>query len=395
MSVRRDPNTEHPPKCQADGTRSKEPHPLVTTANDLASLNAHLSSAEAHLANGTDLVLSNPEAAQINLAAAVFDIAYAQIDAKNLAADVAPQPTPPPSGSVGFGQQPMPLPTGSRAYAASDLVFHDAFSGTSLDLTKWWPRIGAQGSVWDNRGQLACPHSGANTPLGNGQDEAQIGTPSQISVNNGLTFSIDPRPNAAPYNTAPYNEYLALGCEMTTYNVAGSDCTGSTAGLTLPNTGWYVQMLAKLPDMQNGVMGVNLWFLEPDGDAPEIDVVQPCFGVQQGAQGSAINRFPFGIGYLNGANGGNQAVPDVGGDVTQAFHVYGVEWIPGRSLTMYFDGEVVYTRTSAQVGGGGLVQGNYEIIMEGAVWLPGLGFTTGYDGSSAKGQVAEIAAYRF
>lgn len=289
--------------------------------------------------------------------------------------------------SVGFGQAPMSLPTGgAKGYSASDLIFHDTFSGGTIDLTKWWPREGAGTVVWNSNGTLACPYSGGNLPLGqSGQFEGQLMHPNQIVQNDGLTYTIKPNTNSShpQYNSES-------GC-MTTYSQSLGDCTGSTARHALPNTGWYAQILAQQPDMQNGCSG-SFWFLSADNpNGYEIDVLQGCFGIQQGAQGADINRYPMACGLV--ASG--QANPDVGVDASLGFHKYGCEWIPGTSLKMFFDGRLV-----ANWSGGSIPSGvNYEMLLHAMAWYEcagTAGWTTRYNGSGTYlFKVAEVAIYRY
>ena len=56
----------------------------------------------------------------------------------------------------------MPPP---RGYTRQQLIFHDQFSGTRLDTSKWSTALGAQGIVWNDFGHLPAPYSGPNAPV--------------------------------------------------------------------------------------------------------------------------------------------------------------------------------------------------------------------------------------
>ena len=290
-------------------------------------------------------------------------------------------PPPPPPGTVGFAQPAMTAPAGYT----SPPIFHDTFAGSALDLTKWWPRMGA-GGPWDNNGNDKCPYTGANLPLNqNGQWEGQLMHPSQLVVNNGLTIHVVPNPTTA----APYNQYISLSGAMTSFSQSLGDCTGSTAQHGLPSTGWFAQILAKLPDAQHGCSG-TFWFLGTGGGG-EIDVIQSTFGVQQGASGAGLNFYPMACGPTSGG----QQYPNVGVDCTLAFHKYGCEWIPGNpgSVKCYFDGKLVATFS------GNYPAMNYEVIIHALTWTMGAaaqGWTTGYDPAlklSYAYEVAEVSVY--
>jgi len=71
-------------------------------------------------------------------------------------------------------------------YTTQQMIFDDQFSGTTLDATKWSAFLGAQGSAWNDQGNLPAPYSGPNTP--STENVAMFG-PSQVSVDNGLTLT--------------------------------------------------------------------------------------------------------------------------------------------------------------------------------------------------------------
>ena len=69
----------------------------------------------------------------------------------------------------------MAPPTG---YSASQMIFDDQFSGTSLNSSNWSPQLGDEDSTWDDGGKIAAPFSGPSTPVT--KEEAMFG-PSQVS----------------------------------------------------------------------------------------------------------------------------------------------------------------------------------------------------------------------
>jgi beta-glucanase (GH16 family) len=255
-------------------------------------------------------------------------------------------------------------------YTSQQLIFNDQFSGTNLDTTKWSTFMGAQGIVWNNDGSLPLPYSGPNVP-GDG-NEAAMFAPSQVSVDNGLTLT-------AQRNTNWYaGTYPWISGVVTT-----------EGKFSLPAGGWYVQVRAKMPDQSQG-MWPGIWFLP-------------------GLSGTASNEFDSYEGGIHGSNPANEeghsvyftdqgqqegSLWDTGADVSAGYHVYGAQFIPGRSITAYFDGRQVWQVKASS--GITLAAEPYEIILSLQVatqqtqWWHSV--TTGAT-PSASMDVAQVQAY--
>jgi Glycosyl hydrolases family 16 len=205
-------------------------------------------------------------------------------------------------------------------YSSQQLIFDDRFSGTSLDTTKWNTFMGEQGAVWNNGGSLPLPYSGPNVP-GDGFEAAMF-APSQVSVDSGLALT-------AQRNTNGYaGTYPWISGVVTT-----------EGKFSLPTGGWYVQVQAKMPDQTQG-MWPAIWFLP-------------------GVSGTASNELDGYEGGLTGTNPPNEQGHSIyfpgptlsqrqgllwgtGADVSAGYHVYGVQFSPGQSITAYFDGRQVW-----------------------------------------------------
>ena len=258
----------------------------------------------------------------------------------------------------------MSAPAG---YTNQQLIFDDQFSGTNLDTTKWNTYLGAEGGVWNNRGSLPSPYSGNNMP---GSNDMSMYAPSQVSVNNGLTLT-------AQRNTNQYSgTYPWLSGVITT-----------EGKFSLPTGGWYVQVKAKMPDQSQG-MWPAIWFL----CGPSCPNDNELDGYEGGWLMSNPNQIMHSDYFAD--QGQQQNAYNVGADVTAGYHVYGFQFIPGQSITAFFDGRQVW---QVQASSGITITGEpYEIILELQVaaqqtsgWHT---VTTGSTPTSSM-SVAEVQAY--
>ena len=266
--------------------------------------------------------------------------------------------------SVRVSNVGMSAPAG---YTAQQMIFDDQFSGTTLDATKWSAFLGAQGSAWNDYGNLPAPYSGPNTPI---TENAAMFGPSQVSVDNGLTLT-------ATRNTNQYADtYPWISGVVTT-----------EGKFSLPVGGWYVQVKAKMPDQTQG-MWPAIWFLPgvPGTAANEFD----------GYEGGFVGADPNQIMHSNyfADQGPEQKNYSVKSDVTAGYHIYGFRFIPGHSITAYFDGRQVWqVDSSTDVT---ITPEPYEIILELQVAAPGTTWwhsgTTGAT-RSASMDIAEVRAY--
>ena len=259
----------------------------------------------------------------------------------------------------------MPAPPG---YTSQQMIFDDRFSGTSLDSAKWVTYLGDKGIRWDNNGGLPAPYSGDNMP---GAYNIAMFGPSQVSVNNGLTLT-------AQRNTNQYaGTYPWLSGVVTT-----------EGKFSLPTTGkWFVQVKAKMPDTSQG-MWPAIWFLPGNSGTPvnEFD----------GYEGGVLSANPNENGHSNffSDQGQKGALWNAGTDVTAGYHVYGYRFIPGQSITAFFDGRQVW---QVHASSGITITGEpYEIILELQVATQQSSgshtVTTGATPSATMG-VAEVQAY--
>jgi beta-glucanase (GH16 family) len=226
----------------------------------------------------------------------------------------------------------MTVPSG---YARSQLIFDDRFAGTSLDTSKWNEYIGAEGQRWDNNGELPFPFSGPNTPV---TDEAAMFGPSQVSVNDGLTLT-------ATRNT---NQYAPLFPWL-------SGVVTTEGKFSLPTNGWYVQVKAQMPDQNEG-MWPAIWFLPGVSGTP----INELDGYEGGWTGNDPNEIMHSDYFSD--QGQRQEAFNVGADVTAGSHVYGFQFLPGKSITAYFDGHQVWQVTASS--GVTITPEPYQIILE-------------------------------
>ena len=260
----------------------------------------------------------------------------------------------------------IPAPPG---YTDQDLIFDDRFTGTSLDSSNWNTQLGAAGVIWNNHGAIAAPYSGPNTP---NVDEAAMFSPSQVGVDNGLTLTAMPNTNQYA-GTYPW--------------ISG---TVTTEGkFTLPATGWYVQVQAKMPNESQGLWPA-IWFLPPTAGTPsnEFD------GYEGGWLGSDPDEIMHSDYFAN--QGQQERAYNVGVDVTAGYNIYGFQFIPGQSVTAYFDGTEVWQVTASS--GVTITAEPYEIILELEVATSATSaWHTQTTSTSTSGSmdIAEVQAYRY
>jgi glycosyl hydrolase family 16 len=281
-----------------------------------------------------------------------------------------------PGSSTGPGtgtpQPPSQPPSGGMAappgYTSQQLIFDDQFSGTSLDTSKWTTALGAQGIVWNNKGSLPTPYSGPNVP-GDGTEAAMF-APSQVSVDNGLTLTAQPNSNQYA------GSYPWISGVVTT-----------EGKFSLPAGGWYVQVEAKMPDQSAG-MWPAIWFFPGVAGGP----VNEFDGYEGGWLGDDPNTIMHSDYFAD--QGQQQSAYSIGSDVTAGYHVYGFQFIPGQSITAYFDGAKVWQVNASD---GITITGEpYEILLELQVasqQTSGWHTVTTGTTPSASMEIAEVQAY--
>lgn len=228
---------------------------------------------------------------------------------------------------AGGSRSAAPGPLGTPA---GRLVFSTRFPGHRLagsDWNRFITSAAASGMPWNSNGR------GGSAPA-NGRHllDLEYDLPSQVRIDNGLRIVAERRPTSG----------MLLG-RPTVYPWR-SGAVSSYGKLELD--GGFVQVEAKMPT------GPGLWpgvFLLPGPeqagrpDRHEIDLFEG--GYMQGSSNPAENM-AWRVHDGSASRGG---VTGVGTDLSSGFHTYGIDWVPGRSVTWYFDGRQVGRVTSAQI----------------------------------------------
>jgi beta-glucanase (GH16 family) len=232
----------------------------------------------------------------------------------------APLATHPPSASSGTLAPPP-------GYSSSQLLVDDQFAGSSLNGANWntfMTSKAANGSPWDGNG------SGGS---GEGcQNDAAYWLPAQLSVSSGLTITANERSvGNAVCNSAPWTAPWASAA-LTSYNHFQFD-------------GGFVQVSAKTSNVSGSWPAI--WMLPGPGAATttdnyEIDLFE---GGYTGNGANPASNFAWHLHTPGGTGGG---VVNTGVDLSSGFHVYGLGWVPGQSITWYLDGTQIAQITSAQ-----------------------------------------------
>jgi len=252
-------------------------------------------------------------------------------------------------------------------YSAGQLIFDDHFSGTSLNSAHWNAVMGGQGDpVWNFNG-LPPGDSAAGT-----QSHQTYFSPAQVTVNDGLNLTM-----------VSDNRYSSLG-----YGYRSGVVT--TDGKFTLRSG-YVQIKAKMSDASQGGWPA-IWFIDPNNGrgSQEIDLQEGGF-------------IPSGVGLPSGTPENNVFVSTYHtpsgsqSDFSYAtrkpmnarFNVYGMEYIPGRSIKTYFNGRLVGSWTQ------NVSTTPYEIVIwnaQAAVKVSGF-HTAGESSSPSTVSVAEVQVY--
>ena len=203
----------------------------------------------------------------------------------------------------------LPVADHPRAEAASArLLFEDNFSGTSVDGSRW-----RSGQYWGRTTGWPGTRGDGTTNQWNNELTAYYG--SQSTVAKGVlnvTAINEQRPawrqDRTPYSAARYTSGLL-----------------ETEGLFDFLYG-RVEIRAKLPKGKG--LHPALWLMSVGRRwPPEIDVME-YIGDQQ-------DRVYHNVHWSSGSQWGATVIP--GGDLSQSFHTFTIDWAPGR-LVWYVDG---------------------------------------------------------
>lgn len=225
-------------------------------------------------------------------------------------------------GALGIGNigdaptSGLPPPVG---YSANQLVLDDQFPGTSLNSATWNSAMIGQGDgAWNTQG-LPAGDSAAGT-----QYNQTFFSPSQVTVNNGLTLTM-----------VPDSKYSPLGYKYRSGVV-------TTEGKFTLRSG-YVQIKAKMSDASQGGWPA-IWFIDPtDGrGSQEIDLQEGGFTANSLGLPSSTPENNIFVSTYHTPSGSQSDFTDVTQNPLNAgFNVYGMQYVPGRSIKTYFNGKLV------------------------------------------------------
>ena len=252
-------------------------------------------------------------------------------------------------------------------YSATQLVFDDQFQGTTLNSVYWSTLMGGQGSSSWNSNGLPPGDSAAGNEF-----EQTYFSPSQVTVHNGLTLTM-----------VSDTKYSSLG-----YRYRSGVVT--TDGKFTLRSG-YVQIKAKMSDASQGGWPA-IWFIDPSSrsGSQEIDLQEGGFtapGVRLRSGTPENNIF---VSTYHASSGRysevSYATPE---PMNAGFNVYGMEYIPGKSIKTYFNGRLVGSWTQ------NVSTTPYEIVIWNAhASVNASGFhTTGESPNPSNLSVAEVQVY--
>jgi beta-glucanase (GH16 family) len=211
-------------------------------------------------------------------------------------------------------------------YTSSNLVFQDSFNGTTLGSV-WHPYItsrAANGWPWNDNGSGG---SGVGGPY-----DADYNTAEQVAVSNGLLTLTAEKESIYGVNQGSWETFPITSGAISSYG-------------NFEFKGGYLQISMKAPSGDGAWPG--LWLLPGAGATTTRDTFE--IDIQEGGytgSGPANQAFSWHLHTPSGTVGG---VVDTGVDLTADFHTYGINWVPGQSITWYLDGRQIARVTSAQV----------------------------------------------
>ena len=213
----------------------------------------------------------------------------------------------------------LPTPAG---FTASELVFNNNFSGGSLNASSWNTYMASsQYGVWFPNG------SGGSALSRPGSYFDEYDMPSHVSVNNGLTLTAVRQSITANVGTYPVTSGV-----VTTYGKMEFD-------------GGYLQISMKEPGGDGS--WPSLWMLpgKSAGNASdnfEIDIQE---GGMKDGSANPNDVLAYHLHNRARAFGG---VVNTGVNLTAGYNTYGINWVPGKSITWYLNGKAIAEITSAQ-----------------------------------------------
>jgi autotransporter-associated beta strand protein len=184
------------------------------------------------------------------------------------------------------------------------LVFADEFNGTSLDTSKW----------------------SAASPSWTMPTSASTASAADVSVGNGeLTLSANRPTSAGSFDSGSVSTYGKY-----TF------------------TGGYAEARILLPTTAGSWPA--FWGLYT-GWPPETDVMEYPLTTDGGSSGLQNNQYNTNYHYTNSTGGASAGagVVTTGSNLSTGWHIFGVDWKTGTSMTFYLDGNAVQSYTGSSV----------------------------------------------
>jgi beta-glucanase (GH16 family) len=275
-------------------------------------------------------------------------------------------------GTVSIGQgsvtaAPTPRMAPPKGYSARELVLDDRFQGGAFDYDHWNTFMGGQGNPTWNADGLPLGDSAAGTYFHKTYFSA-----AQVIVGNGLTLSM-----------TPDTRYSKLG-----YTYRSGVVT--TDGKFTLRSG-YVQIKVKMPNVSYGSWPA-IWFINPKGGggSQEIDLQEGGFTAKSAKlPGRTPENKIFASTYHTPSGSQSNFSYVTPKPMNAGFNVYGMQYIPGRSIKTYYNGRLIGSWTK------NISTTPYEII----IWntqasANAAGFhTTGKSPNPSNMVVAEVQVY--
>lgn len=214
----------------------------------------------------------------------------------------------------------------------SSLIFEDDFTDATLNSIYWNPYVTSNPSGWPWSMQAGQPQPSSSTDIPYGST-LDYDLPSFVSTGSSTNLVLKAQSGSSAEG------YSWTGSVISSYPTQNNWGSGviNTPGFTFQDV--YVEVKAKMPYSGNGDWPA-IWFLAAPGyNGAEIDLFEGGFTL-----GSVDPDRIFACDYHGG--GATQQKTDTGSNISDGYHIFGLEYSSGNYVKMFFDNVLMCSYTT-------------------------------------------------